>query len=266
MSVTTRVYDDYETAQQAVNEVNSLGLSGVEVSILGNESIRDYYDTNVSGTDTLGSETGGTDTLGSDSLGTGTLGAGGTGALGAGTLGLGGAGLGGDTLGTVPARDTVTGRPDVYDTDANASGTATGAGIGAAIGGGAGLLTGLGLLAIPGVGPLVAAGWFAATAVGAAGGALAGGAVGAIVDLGLSEEDAPVFSEAIRRGNVAVSVRFPESERATVQKALDRISTTSLLDRRARYEAEGWDYNETADDRETRLRDTPPVDPINRTF
>ena len=53
-----------------------------------------------------------------------------------------------------------------------------GAGIGAAIGGVGGLLTGLGLMAIPGVGPVVAAGWLAATAAGAATGAVVGGAAG----------------------------------------------------------------------------------------
>ena len=47
---------------------------------------------------------------------------------------------------------------------------ATGAGVGAVVGGAGGLLTGLGLMAIPGVGPVVAAGWLAATAVGAVGG------------------------------------------------------------------------------------------------
>ena len=50
-----------------------------------------------------------------------------------------------------------------------------GAGIGAIVGGGVGLLTGLGLLAIPGVGPLVAAGWLATTLAGAATGAAVGG-------------------------------------------------------------------------------------------
>jgi len=56
-----------------------------------------------------------------------------------------------------------------------------GAGIGAAVGGVGGLLTGLGLLAIPGVGPVVAAGWLVATAAGAATGAVVGGAAGGLV-------------------------------------------------------------------------------------
>src|SRR5438105_3273466 len=60
--------------------------------------------------------------------------------------------------------------------DSVAEGTVTGAGVGAAIGGAAGLLTGLGLMAIPGVGPVVAAGWLATTAIGA----VTGGATGAV--------------------------------------------------------------------------------------
>ena len=70
------------------------------------------------------------------------------------------------------------------------SDTAKGAGIGGAIGGGAGLLAGLGLLAIPGLGPVVAAGWLASTAAVAAAGAAAGGIVGALVDSGEPDEHA----------------------------------------------------------------------------
>jgi hypothetical protein len=67
--------------------------------------------------------------------------------------------------------------------DDRAEGAGKGAGIGAGVGGTAGLLAGLGLLAIPGLGPVVAAGWLAATAVGAAAGAATGGIVGALTRL-----------------------------------------------------------------------------------
>ncbi len=84
---------------------------------------------------------------------------------------------------------------DRYGTgnDSNAAeGAGTGAGVGAAIGGVGGLLTGLGVMAIPGVGPVVAAGWLAATAAGAAAGAVAGGAaggiIGAMTESGVPEE------------------------------------------------------------------------------
>lgn len=151
---------------------------------------------------------------------------------------------------------------DQYVDPNAASGTATGAGVGAAIGGGAGLLAGLGVLAIPGIGPLVAAGWLAATAAGAAGGALAGGAVGALADLGVSDEDAPVFSEAIRRGNVAISVRFAEEHRMQIENVLNSHLGHSYDRLRTDFESDGWRYDETPEEREARIarhRDIPPM-------
>ena len=84
-----------------------------------------------------------------------------------------------------------------------------GAGIGAAVGGVGGLLTGLGLLAIPGVGPVVAAGWLVATAAGAATGAVVGGAagglVGSLTGAGVPEHDAQFYAEGVRRGGNLVT-------------------------------------------------------------
>jgi hypothetical protein len=89
-----------------------------------------------------------------------------------------------------------------YDKDhpTNAAADAgAGAGVGATVGGVGGLLTGLGLLAIPGVGPVVAGGWLIATAVGAVGGAVVGGATGGIVGslsgAGVPEHDANFYAE-----------------------------------------------------------------------
>src|SRR5215218_9908135 len=65
------------------------------------------------------------------------------------------------------------------------SGTATGAAAGATIGGIGGLLVGLGTLAIPGVGPIVAAGPLIAALTGAGVGAMAGGLIGALTDIGV---------------------------------------------------------------------------------
>lgn len=141
---------------------------------------------------------------------------------------------------------------------ADGSGAATGAGIGAALGGGAGLLAGLGILAIPGLGPVVAAGWLAAAALGVAGGAVAGGAVGALTDLGVSEEDAPVYSEAVRRGGILVSVRYPSEREAEVIAALDRVPSPLIADRRRTYEADGWRV-ETEEERRRRMVEDTPV-------
>src|SRR5437899_2989718 len=97
--------------------------------------------------------------------------------------------------------------------DDRAEGAGTGAGIGAGVGGTAGLLAGLGLLAIPGLGPVVAAGWLAATAVGAAAGAASGGIIGALTQSGVSKEDAPLYAEGVRRGGTLVSARVPDADR-----------------------------------------------------
>jgi hypothetical protein len=71
----------------------------------------------------------------------------------------------------------------------------------------AALATALGVIAIPGIGPLVAAGVLATTLAGAVGGTLVGGLVGALADHGVSEEDAHVYSEGVRRGDTLVTVR-----------------------------------------------------------
>jgi hypothetical protein len=94
-------------------------------------------------------------------------------------------------------------------------------GIGGALGGGAGLLAGLGLLAIPGLGPVVAAGWLASTAVGAAAGAAAGGIVGALVDAGVDREHAEVYSEAVRRGGTMVTARVRDDDSVRVENIMD---------------------------------------------
>ena len=118
--------------------------------------------------------------------------------------------------------------------------TATGAGIGGAVGGGAGLLAGLGLLAIPGLGPVVAAGWLAATAVGVAAGATAGGLVGALVGAGEPEEHANVYSESVRRGGTLVTARVADQDAARVQAVLDRYKPIDPVVRGADYRREGW--------------------------
>ena len=121
-----------------------------------------------------------------------------------------------------------------------AEGAATGAGIGAAIGGTAGLLTGLGLLAIPGVGPVVAAGWLVATAVGATAGAVSGGLTGALIGAGTSKEDAHVYAEGVRRGGTLLSVRISDDNRGRVEDILDRFDAVDIRTREKAYRASGW--------------------------
>ena len=128
---------------------------------------------------------------------------------------------------------------DADGVDDRAEGAGAGAGIGAAIGGTAGLLAGLGLMAIPGIGPVVAAGWLAATAAGALTGAAAGGLIGALTQAGVSEEDAHVYAEGVRRGGTLVTARVPDNDRARLQAILDRAGV-DLGRRREAYRQSGW--------------------------
>ena len=115
-----------------------------------------------------------------------------------------------------------------------------GAGIGGVLGGGAGLLAGLGMLAIPGLGPVVAAGWLASLAVGAAAGATAGGLVGALVSAGTSDDHAHVYSESVRRGGTLVSVRAEDADMASIQSILDSHGPIDPVERGDEYRSAGW--------------------------
>ena len=123
--------------------------------------------------------------------------------------------------------------------DDRAESAGKGAGIGAGVGGTAGLLAGLGLLAIPGLGPVVAAGWLAATAVGAAAGAATGGIVGALTEAGVSKEDAHSYAEGVRRGGSLVSARVADADRARFDAMLNE-SAVNLRDRSAAWQKSGW--------------------------
>lgn len=126
-----------------------------------------------------------------------------------------------------------------------------GASTGAVLGGAGGLLAGLGLLAIPGLGPIVAAGWLAATAVGAgigaAGGAATGTIVGALKNAGHSDEEANFYSEGVRRGGTLVSVKVPDEKIAEAEATLDRHSAVDTGARAEAYRSGGWtQFDETA--------------------
>jgi hypothetical protein len=115
----------------------------------------------------------------------------------------------------------------------------TDAGIGALVGGGAGLLAGLAGLAIPGVGPVVAAGWLVTTVIGALAGTATGGLIGALTETGVSEDDANVYAEAVRRGGTLLTVRSSLGDEVTLA-ALNQSGPIDPLARRADYESEGW--------------------------
>src|SRR5688572_18607945 len=113
---------------------------------------------------------------------------------------------------------------DLDNVDDRAEGAGAGAGIGAVLGGTAGLLAGLGIMAIPGLGPVVAAGWLAATATGAVAGGAAGGIIGALTQAGVSKSDAEIYAEGVRRGGTLVSAKVPDGQRARCEAILDQAA------------------------------------------
>lgn len=91
-------------------------------------------------------------------------------------------------------------------------GTAIGASAGGVTGGVLGLLAGIGALAIPGVGPFIAAGPIMAALSGAAVGATIGGIAGALVGMGIPEYEAKQYEAKIKEGNILISVHTDDGD------------------------------------------------------
>jgi uncharacterized membrane protein len=112
-------------------------------------------------------------------------------------------------------------------------GAATGAGAGGVLGGTLGLLAGIGALAIPGVGPLIAAGPLLAALSGAAAGAAVGGLTGALVGLGIPEIEAKAYEGKLKGGNILIAIHTANKEaQHAAEEALKRagaehVSSTS---------------------------------------
>jgi hypothetical protein len=90
-------------------------------------------------------------------------------------------------------------------------GAVTGAGTGGVLGGALGWLVGIGALAIPGVGPFIAAGPILAALSGAAAGAALGGVTGALIGMGIPEYEAKRYEGKIKEGNMLISVHTEDS-------------------------------------------------------
>ena len=91
-------------------------------------------------------------------------------------------------------------------------GATVGAGTGGVVGGTLGLLAGIGLLAIPGVGPFIAAGPIMGALAGAGGGGVVGGLVGGLAGLGMPEYEAKRYEGRVREGGVLMSVHCDSSD------------------------------------------------------
>jgi hypothetical protein len=97
-------------------------------------------------------------------------------------------------------------------------GATTGGVVGGVLGGALGWLAGIGSLAIPGVGPLIAAGPIMAALGGAAVGAATAGVVGALVGFGIPEYEAKRYEGKIRAGNILISVHCESSDEVSHAK------------------------------------------------
>jgi hypothetical protein len=108
-------------------------------------------------------------------------------------------------------------------------GAATGAGTGGLLGGGLGWLVGIGALAIPGVGPFIAAGPILAALGGAAVGATVGGLAGALVGMGIPEIEAKQYEGKIRDGNILISVHAEDrDERSRAKDIFKRAGAEDI--------------------------------------
>jgi hypothetical protein len=136
----------------------------------------------------------------------------------------------------------------VGETSSTAEGAGAGAVGGGVLGGVLGLLVGVGALAIPGIGPVLAAGPLAAalgtagasTLIGAGVGAAAGGIIGALVGAGIPEEDANFYAEGVRRGGTLLMVKAPDD---MAQRAYDLMRSNGAVDvdqRSGDWRRSGW--------------------------
>src|SRR3954470_13664843 len=108
-------------------------------------------------------------------------------------------------------------------------GAVLGVGAGSAIGGTLGLLAGIGTLAIPGLGPFIAAGPIMAALSGAAAGATVGGIAGALIGMGIPELEAKRYAGKVRDGNILLSVHVDTSdETSRAKKILEAGGATEV--------------------------------------
>src|SRR4029077_9342011 len=121
-------------------------------------------------------------------------------------------------------------------------GATTGAGTGALIGGALGWLTGIGALAIPGLGPFIAAGPIMAALAGGAVGGAVGGIGGALIGMGIPEYEAKRYEGRVTKGGILLSVHSDDS--AWTKRAKEVLERTGATDIASTGETKG-DFNNT---------------------
>jgi hypothetical protein len=131
-------------------------------------------------------------------------------------------------------------------------GATTGAGSGAILGGALGWLAGIGALAIPGLGPFIAAGPIMGALAGAGAGGAVGGLIGALVGMGIPEYEAKRYEGRVRQGGILLSVHADDSD--WTKRAKQVLENTGAHDVSSTGEASA-DYNKTDRPEPRRLAD-----------
>lgn len=141
----------------------------------------------------------------------------------------------------------------VVRTDGAETGVVLGAVLGAVLGGVIGVLAAFGIVTVPASGAIVVAGWLPAilfgTATGATIGGVAGGLLGLLHRAGISDNDAQVYLEGVRRGGSMVSARINGKLLASAQAVFTHRIAVDPLVRGRRFREKGWNgFDETAPD------------------
>jgi uncharacterized membrane protein len=208
------VFNDLSDAHEAVRDLETEGIPRSDISLVANKHVTRGYD--ATGTTAHGTS--------SASLGTSS---------------------------EASFNDAMDNREIRKDTDRSArdidasdktSDVVADAGIGAAIGGVGGLLlSAAGLLTLPVIGPVLAAGPIAAALTGAGVGAAAGGLIGALTEAGIPEDDAKYYAEGVRRGDILVTVRTSGLLADRALEILDQHHAVNVNDRVTNWKQRGWD-------------------------
>jgi stress response protein YsnF len=132
----------------------------------------------------------------------------------------------------------LTKRTDVTDDDDVSAGE--GALVGGLGGGLLGFALGLGALAIPGIGPVLAFGPLVGALVGAGAGAVTGGLAASLIDMGIDETDAHTYAEAVRRGYTLVTVHVPEEDTDEARAIMSRYNVVDIDERADFWGSQGW--------------------------
>jgi Heat induced stress protein YflT domain len=131
-------------------------------------------------------------------------------------------------------------------------GATTGAGTGAVVGGALGWLLGIGALAIPGLGPFIAAGPIMAALAGAGVGGTVGGLAGALVGMGIPEYEAKRYEGRVKDGGILLSVHSDSSD--WTKRAKEILTSTGAQDVSSTGEAKSADADGDRDLRDRDLR------------